>query len=1127
MFFANILSVLDKSDLNPSSQLIIGGDFNVHLDAEMDNGGGRVEKKDSVKNIFDIKLAYDLVDIWRIRNPDKRQYTWRQKRPVVQRRLDYWLISDCMQDFIENTDIIPSIKSDHSAITLQINSIEDKVRGPSHWMFNSSLLEDNTYIELISSSLEVWLKEFDDIHDKQLLWDLVKYRIRQTTISYSKRKAKVRRNKLVELESKLKESELLCTSHPSEKNLEDLEKYKIEYDSIYDYITQGNIIRSKAAWYEKGEKNNKYFLNLEKSRKAKNCIRKLLNKEGQEIINSKAIMSELKDFYEDLYDNKDPDTDVDELHNFAKNLTIPKLSNYQQLLCEGQLTNTECYNVLDQLKNNKSPGNDGLTAEFYKHFWPVLGNFLVDSLNAAHITGKLSNSQRQAVIRLIEKKDKDKWYIENWRPISLLNVDYKIGSKALATRLEKVLPDIINQNQCAYVKGRTIFDAIRSINDVMEYTKLNNIPGLMTSFDFKKAFDSLNWQYLVNTLEAFNFGESFIRWVKVFYSDISSCVMNNGFASQLFEIKRGVRQGDPLSPYLFIIALEILNISIRENKEIIGIKVGNEEIKLNVFADDLTTFVKNTRSFFSLKQVINNFGYISGLKLNEEKTEVYWLGSLHNSPEDLGIDNVNKPMKILGIFFTYDWQKFQELNFEKIITSIKKSLNVWQWRNLTLLGRIQIIKTFAIPKFMFRASQIPLTKEIIKEINSVLFKFVWKSRKDKIKRKTLISDYKNGGLRMPHLETLIKTQRIMCMKKYFDSYNSTWKVFLENYLSEFGGSFLLKYNYDIKFLPKTLPRFYKECLNEWASYKETHIHTPSNVLNEIIWNNKFICIGAKPLFRNRIAKKGIIKLCDLLDDTGKLKTWDVLQSKNITMAEYFLLMSVFDTIPLEWKNILKQQLQMAQGDGNNSNDIVFPTTSRVLYWDLVKKFETNPTSKYKYEELFPTTDLPWQEIYLIPRNVTVDTKTREFQFKYLHRIVFTNKALFKMGIVSSSLCTFCGKFEESLEHLFIHCEITSSFWLSVTEWLKIYFTNLQNLNACNITFGFFRKDFLLLNHIVILSKQVVFQCRNLNIKPSLSLLKARMKTTYELELSIAKQNQTLEIHNKKWKELLPVVSGLV
>ena len=114
----------------------------------------------------------------------------------------------------------------------------------------------------------------------------------------------------------------------------------------------------------KEKKITNIFLNLEKSRKAKKCIRKLLNKEGQEIIKSKAILSELKDFYEDLYDNKDPDTGVNELHNFTKNLTIPKLSNYQQLLCEGQLTNTECYNVLDQLKNNKSPGNDSLTAEY-------------------------------------------------------------------------------------------------------------------------------------------------------------------------------------------------------------------------------------------------------------------------------------------------------------------------------------------------------------------------------------------------------------------------------------------------------------------------------------------------------------------------------------------------------------------------------------------------------------------------------------------------------------------------------------------------------------------------------------------------------------------------------------------
>ena len=114
-------------------------------------------------------------------------------------------------------------------------------------------------------------------------------------------------------------------------------------------------------------------------------------------------------------------------------------------------------------------------------------------------------------------------------PISLLNVDYMIGSKALATRLGKVLPEIIHESQCAYVKARTIFDAVKSINDVIEYTKLHNIPGLMTTFDFKKAFK-----------KAFNFGDSFIHWIKVFCSDVSSCIMDNGFASDIFDVKRGV-----------------------------------------------------------------------------------------------------------------------------------------------------------------------------------------------------------------------------------------------------------------------------------------------------------------------------------------------------------------------------------------------------------------------------------------------------------------------------------------------------------------------------------------------------------------------------------------------------------
>ena len=177
--------------------------------------------------------------------------------------------------------------------------------------------------------------------------------------------------------------------------------------------------------------------------------------------------------------------------------------------CEGLLTYSECFKVLSTFNNDKTPRNDGLTIEFYKFFWSEIGTFLVDSLNYSYFHGELSNSQKQAVITLIEKKDKDRRWTKNWRPISLVNVDVKIGSKAIAKRLENLLPHIIHYDQNAFVKGRTIFDVTRTISDVMEFTKMRDYQGIMTAIDFEKAFDSLNWNFLHKSLEFFGFGDFF------------------------------------------------------------------------------------------------------------------------------------------------------------------------------------------------------------------------------------------------------------------------------------------------------------------------------------------------------------------------------------------------------------------------------------------------------------------------------------------------------------------------------------------------------------------------------------------------------------------------------------------
>ena len=182
---------------------------------------------------------------------------------------------------------------------------------------------------------------------------------------------------------------------------------------------------------------------------------------------------------------------------------------------EGLLTCAECFEALKKFPNGKTPGNDGVTAEFYKTFWNLLGQQLTDSINYSFEHSEVSSSQKQATIKLIDKMDRDRRHIKNWRPISLLNVDMKVTSKVtskvLALRLKKILPEIIQADQYAYIKGRTIFDAISTIDDIMEYTKIQQLSGLIVAFDFQKAFDSLSCSFLFRALRSFNLGESFIR----------------------------------------------------------------------------------------------------------------------------------------------------------------------------------------------------------------------------------------------------------------------------------------------------------------------------------------------------------------------------------------------------------------------------------------------------------------------------------------------------------------------------------------------------------------------------------------------------------------------------------------
>ena len=204
--------------------------------------------------------------------------------------------------------------------------------------------------------------------------------------------------------------------------------------------------------------------------------------------------------------------DKDSIKSFLHNLSIPQLSKEQKLSCEGQITIEECKNILETFQNIKSPGNDRIPIEFYKNCWDLIRQPFINCINESFVKEEMSNSQKQAVITLIENQGKDRPLIENWTPISLVNVDAKIISKVIASRIKMFYQEkmtyIIHSNQTGY---RYIGETVRSILDIMDFTEKENIPGLVIFIDFRKAFDTLEWNFLFNCLDAFNFGHEFKR----------------------------------------------------------------------------------------------------------------------------------------------------------------------------------------------------------------------------------------------------------------------------------------------------------------------------------------------------------------------------------------------------------------------------------------------------------------------------------------------------------------------------------------------------------------------------------------------------------------------------------------
>ena len=945
---------MDKSEL---STLTGGGDWNCTL-AKKDKVGGSDWKPSNYRNLLLTTMeAFDLVDIQRVRHPQLRKYSYVSKALKLKSRIDFFLVAQNLTRFVKKSDIYPSVAPDHQAIYMSLLWRIETPRGRGLWKFNNTLLDDDQYLANIRETYVSACGMHSAVKDKRLFWEMLKMEFRSTTISYSKNKSKLTHVREEEVKSRLEELDrIICNNFnfPGiDPVLNEYDNLKAELQSIYEKKGRSAIFRSKCRWVEGGERPTKYFFNLEKKNYNKKTITELHGEDGTTVNNEKQILDSIEKYYSQLYKtiNNPEQKDFD---SFMEPLRISKLKTEDREEMEGPLSVEECKKALDTFEGDKTPGEDGFTVEFYKIFFDLIGQDLVASFNAAYEVNELSISQRRGIVTLIPREDGSLLELQNWRPITLLDVDCKIATKAIAKRIEPYLPTLIHSDQTGFIKGRYIGENIRLIEDVMEYTKVHNIPGILIALDFKKAFDSLEWGYIMNTLDAFNFGTSIKRWISTFYTNIESAVINNGFLTNWFKPSRGVRQGCPLSPFLFILSAELLANKIRQDTKIKGIKILENEIKLSQFADDTNLFCADLETVKEALKLVDEFGRLSGLTLNVKKSKAMWLGKWEkNKNSPLNLKWMRSPMRILGVHVSYNERENNELNFNLKMRKMQSNLDIWRARNLTLFGKVMIIKSLGLSQLVYSASTLNVPGDITSILKTKLFSYLWNNKKDKIKREGLYQDIHKGGLRMVDIEIMFKALKLAWIPKLLSPGNPNWKTIPDYYLKRAGGlNFLLRCNYDEKYLT-SLPVFYRNILKYFRELKTLYNHNQDQ--NIILHNNKDILVGDRPFFIREWYQNGVLSIQDLLTTTGQLMSYqDFLNNYQCKKTNFLHYNQVTSAIPkylltiARKKPLIQKELYLNNTFNFQRDELTQIDWIKIRSRDFYKLFNTmTHTAKHK------------------------------------------------------------------------------------------------------------------------------------------------------------------------------------
>lgn len=1032
-FFTDFFALLPELD---SHQLVLGGDLNCVLDPAVDRSRaapGTLSKSAETINAF--LQMYGMIDAWRYRNPVSRQYSFFSPVHNSYSRIDYFLLDKRLLPLLRSSEYESIVISDHSPVIMELY-FPDNEPPQRTWRLNPRLLSDEDFVNFLSAQIDFFLETNqspDTSHSN--LWETMKAYLRGQIISYNASMNRRRSARLNELISLIKEVDHKNSEAPSVDLCKERIGLLTEFDILSSGVAEELHLRSRQEFYEHGERASKLLSHQLRQSAEAGFIAEINTPEGI-TTDQRKINIHFRKFYEDLYTSENCDST--KLAQFFDSLEIPIIGQQDRADLDSNILTSEIDQAIKRMKSGKAPGPDGFPIEFFKKFSfklsPLLKNVYSEILERA----TLPPTMTQANISVLLKKGKDPLKCESFRPVSLLCCDYKILTKVLASRLESVMGTVIHPDQTGFIRGRQLFSNIPRLFNILYSPETRPTAEVLLSLDAHKAFDRIEYEYLFATLERFGFGSVFCSWIKILYSSPQASVRTNKIISNYFPIGRGTRQGCPLSPLLFDLAIEPLTIALRRAKDLVGVVRGNQIHKLSLYADDLVLYLSDPgTSIPKALEIISSFGEISGYKINFTKSLLFPINdqARHMSFGAYPLKETRDSFTYLGVTITRKYSDLFKHNLKPALERVKQDLTRWSALPISLAGRVNSVKMIIMPRFLFLFHTIPIfiPKSFFRELDKLIATFIWNKTIPRIRKAHLEKQKEAGGLALPNFLQYYWAANIYKLMHWVSaSYEGGGPVWVE--MEQYSALPVSLPSLVCAPLPLSKQRLtnnpiVSSSLRIWSQFRTHFKHRKAMPSLPISANALFPPSLMDTAFKLWFGK-GLKRVKDLFKDGVFMSFEQLVNEYNIPSSHYFRYQQVrvfvrkhFPSFPLtspndwmdEW---LEQDLNQRGGVSRVYEDIQMIASPSLNH--IRARWEEDLGSEMS--------DASWQSAIKRIHSTSMCIRHGLLQFKVLHRLYLSRSRLARMYPDVDPTCFRCCQAPATLYHMFWACPKLIQFW---------------------------------------------------------------------------------------------------